>query len=159
LGGQVAAAEAERLSAMLSHARATGLVSEAHVIHGTHRLSKTMYSALLVCYPAAFRNEYGPEMLELFNYRASRGKRGAVVDGTSGGHRLYRTKGAFRRVYYKIFATHFEPFARTPVFALTGVADAGAGTGVNTAIFSVVNAVACARFLFRSLNVWCGSGR
>jgi DNA-binding PadR family transcriptional regulator len=58
-GKRVAAAEVERLTALLQQARRRGW-------SGWLMRPEAIYRALLYCYPAAFRHEYGDQMLLVF---------------------------------------------------------------------------------------------
>jgi putative ABC transport system permease protein len=118
---------------------------------------RRLYSALLVCYPAAFRNEYGPEMLELFNYRACR-ENAVLLWMELLADIAYTAPKEHLDVFLQDLRYTFRTFAKTPVFALTALLTLALGTGVNTAIFSVVNAVVLRPLPFpqpeRLVRIW-----
>jgi putative ABC transport system permease protein len=118
---------------------------------------RRLYSALLVCYPAAFRNEYGPEMLELFNYRAGR-ENALLLWMELLADIAYTAPKEHLDVFLQDLRYTFRTFAKTPVFALTALLTLALGTGVNTAIFSVVNAVVLRPLPFpqpeRLVRIW-----
>jgi putative ABC transport system permease protein len=118
---------------------------------------RRLYSALLVCYPAAFRNEYGPEMLELFNCRAGR-ENAVLLWMELLADIAYTAPKEHLDVLLQDLRYTFRTFAKTPVFALTALLTLALGTGVNTAIFSVVNAVVLRPLPFpqpeRLVRIW-----
>ena len=118
---------------------------------------KRLYSALLVCYPAEFRNEYGPEMLELFSSRARRENAALLWMELLADIACTAPKEHLDVLLQDLRYT-FRTFARTPVFALTALLTLALGTGVNAAIFSVVNAVVLRPLPFpqpeRLVRIW-----
>jgi putative ABC transport system permease protein len=116
-----------------------------------------LYRALLVCYPAAFRNEYGAEMLELFSFRAGRENAALLWMELLADIACTAPKEHFDVLLQDLRYT-FRTFAKTPVFALTALLTLALGTGVNTAIFSVVNAVVLRPLPFpqpeRLVRIW-----
>ena len=101
---------------------------------------RRLYSALLACYPAEFRNEYGPEMLELFSFRI-RHENAVLLWMELLADIAVTAPKEHLDVLLQDLRYTFRTFARTPVFALTALLTLVLGTGVNVAIFSVVNAV------------------
>src|SRR5215203_3858698 len=110
-------------------------------------IGERLYRLLLRFYPGEFRDDYGREMLLAFRERLS-DDRGA---GAGAVLRLWaqlladsivRAPGEHLDVLRQDLRYALRSLRRAPVFAVTAIATLALGVGVNTAIFSVVHAVA-----------------
>ncbi len=118
---------------------------------------------LLRCYPGEFRDEYEREMLQAFRDRLSEDRRhgvGAVlrllwqvaVDA------VVRAPAEHLDVLRQDVRYALRSLRRAPVFFVTAVATLALGAGANTAIFSVIHAVALRPLPYdpegRLIRVW-----
>jgi predicted permease len=122
--------------------------------------AERVYRALLRCYPGEFRDEYEREMLIAFRERMTH-------DGRSGMLALWMQ--VLADAIFRAPAEHLDVLSqdlryarrslrRAPVFALMAILTLVLGIGANTAIFSVVHAVALRPLPFadsdRLLRLW-----
>jgi len=110
-------------------------------------MAERLYRLLLRCYPGEFRDDYEREMLLAFRDRLSDDRKVGMaavlrlwwqllVDS------IVRAPGEHLDVLRQDVRYALRSLRRAPVFAVTAIATLALGVGANTAIFSVVHAVA-----------------
>jgi putative ABC transport system permease protein len=125
--------------------------------------AERVYRLLLRCYPGEFRDEYEREMLQAFRDRLGHDRSvGAmavlrlwwqlVMDS------ILRAPGEHADVLRQDVRYALRSLRRAPAFTLTAAATLALGIGANTAIFSVVHAVALRPLAFdegnRVIRIW-----
>src|ERR687898_1143603 len=110
-------------------------------------LGERLYRILLRFYPGEFRDDYEREMLLAFRERMSHDRgagAGAVLRLWSQllADSIVRAPGEHLDVLRQDLRYAVRSLSRAPLFTLSVVATLALGVGANTAIFSVVHAVA-----------------
>ena len=110
-------------------------------------LGERLYRILLRFYPGEFRDDYEHEMLLAFRERLSHDRGvgvGAVLRLWAQllGDSIVRAPGEHLDVLRQDLRYAVRSLSRAPLFTLTVIATLALGVGANTAIFSVVHAVA-----------------
>jgi putative ABC transport system permease protein len=125
--------------------------------------AERVYRLLLRCYPGEFRDEYDREMLQAFRERLGHDRRigaGAVLRlwGQIAVDAIVRAPGEHLDVLRQDVRYALRSLSRAPAFAVTDIATLALGIGANTAIFSVVHAVALRPLAYdmdgRLIRIW-----
>jgi putative ABC transport system permease protein len=110
-------------------------------------LGERLYGILLRFYPGEFRDDYEREMLLAFRERLSYDRGGGAgtvlrLWGQLLADSIVRAPGEHLDVLRQDLRYAVRSLSRAPLFTLTVIATLALGVGANTAIFSVVHAVA-----------------
>ena len=125
--------------------------------------SERIYRLLLRCYPGEFRDEYEREMLLAFRDRLRTDQRVGAAAIARLWYQLavdavVRAPGEHIDVLRQDVRYAIRSLRRAPVFALTAIATLALGVGANTAIYSVVHAVALSPLPYqqadRLIRIW-----
>lgn len=109
------------------------------------RSSRTLYRALLLAYPAEFREEYGAEMERLLSDRLA-GDRASSLWLTIVGDVLRNAPREHLSILVRDLRHSFRLFAQAPGFTVTALAALALGIGAAVTIFTLIDTV-----LLRSL--------